>query len=310
MRKFEEKVQLSQFSNYKIGGPAEFFFEAKSADDVGWAAGEAKKRGLKIFILGGGTNLLIKDKGVKGLVLKPNLNSLEADEETVMAGAGVLMEKLLGFTISKGLSGLEWAGGLPGTVGGAVRGNAGAFGGELKDCIKEIESFDIENSKKITRKREECEFGYRNSIFKKLNGQEIILSAAFALKNGAPEEIKKSISEKIEYRKAKQPLEYPNIGSIFKNVPVELVPKEILPKCADVVKQDPFPIVPAARFITLAGLKGKHSGGAMISPKHGNFIVNVSGAKASDVENLIGLVKKEIQSKFGIELEEEIVRVG
>jgi len=310
MREFQKNVLLSQFSNYKIGGPAEFFFEAKSADDVVWAAGEAKRRGLSIFILGGGTNLLISDDGVRGLVLKPNLNFLESEEETITAGAGVPMEKLLGFTVSKGLSGLEWAGGLPGTVGGAVRGNAGAFGGETKDNIKEVASSDIENSKKNVRNREECDFGYRNSVFKKQDGKEIILSVVFALKKGVPEEIKKLISEKVEYRKARQPLEYPNIGSIFKNVPVELVPKEILEKCADVIKQDPFPIVPAARLITLAGLKGTRSGGAMVSQKHGNFIVNVSNATAADVKNLIELVKREIKNKFGIALEEEVAIVG
>jgi UDP-N-acetylmuramate dehydrogenase len=310
MHVFQEKISLAQFSNYKIGGPAEFFFEAKSADDVEWAVREAKSRKLDIFILGGGTNLLISDDGIKGLVLKPNLNFLEADEETIMAGAGILVSKLLGFTISKGLSGLEWAGGLPGTVGGAVRGNAGAFGGEMKDKIKEVESLDTGSFKRNKRNKKDCEFDYRSSIFKKLNGREIILSATFTLKKGAPDDIKKSISEKVEYRRARQPLEYPNIGSIFKNVPVELVPKEILEKCTDVIKQDPFPIVPAARLITLSGLKGTRRGGAVISPKHGNFIVNVSGATASDVKSLIELVKKEIKNKFGIELEEEIVTVG
>ncbi len=306
MSKFQENVVLAKYSNYKIGGPAEFFFEAKNVDEIKWALGEAKKLKLKIFILGGGTNLLISDEGYRGLVLKPNIDFLKCEGTAVAAGAGILMPELLDFTAEKWLSGLEWAGGLPGTLGGAIYGNAGAFGGETKDNIKEVESFDVESAEGHRRNNKECEFGYRDSIFKKLNGREIILSATFSLKKGDSAEIKKAALSKIEYRKSKQPLEYPNIGSIFKNVPVGLVPKDILEKCADVIKQDPFPIVPAARLIGLAGLKGMRSGGAMISPKHGNFIVNVGGAKAKDVEYLIEFVKREIKNKFGVALEEEV----
>lgn len=313
MIKFRERVNLKDYSNYRIGGPADFFFEAKNPEEVALAAAEAKENGLKIFILGGGTNLLVGDEGFRGLVLKPSLNFLEVDGEIIKAGAGVPIAKLLDFAVAKGLSGLEWAGGLPGTLGGAIRGNAGAFGGEIKDSILEVESLDMDSGKVVRRSGAECDFGYRSSIFKTSgpstsSGQagEIILSAKFSLRKGKSDDIEKAIQEKIDYRKSRHPLEYPNIGSIFKNVPVEKIPEDVLSKCADVIKQDPLPVVPAARLITLSGLKGTTYGGAMISEKHGNFIVNVSGAKAADVLYLMGVIKKEIKSRFGVELEEEV----
>ncbi len=306
---FKKDVNLAEYSNYKIGGPAKFFFEVKSVEETEWAVKEAKRRGLKIFVLGGGTNLLISDEGYDGLVLKPAVRFLKCDGTAITAGAGTLMSELLDFAAEKGLSGLEWAGGLPGTLGGAIRGNAGAFGGEIKDSVGSVMSLRIGDLKQVTRDKNECKFGYRASIFKESSGEEIILSATLRLNNGEAAEIKKIIREKIDYRLSRQPLEYPNIGSIFKNVPVELVPKDVLPKCADAIKQDPFPIVPAARLIGLTGLKGAKHGGAMISPKHGNFIVNVGDAKAADVKNLINLIKEEVRKKFGIKLEEEIMEL-
>lgn len=309
MPKLEEHVSLAKFGSYKIGGPAKFFFEAKSAADAVWAVGEAKKLGEKIFILGGGTNLLISDEGFAGLVLKPNIQFLRTEDETIQAGAGVSMSEFLDFAAGRGLSGLEWAGGLPGTLGGAIRGNAGAFGGEIKDSIAEVASMKISDMRRATRDKERCRFGYRTSVFKERGGEEIILSAKLRFKKGVAADIKKAMQEKIDYRQNRQPLEYPNIGSIFKNVPVEAVPPEVFKDCSDVIKTDPFPIIPTARLIKLAGLKGKKYGGAMISEKHANFIVNTGGATAADVKYLIGIIKKEVKNKFGIALEEEVQMV-
>ena len=310
MVKFQKNILLSQFSNYKIGGPAKFFFEAKSVEGVRWAVGETKKQKLDIFILGGGTNLLINDKGFNGLVLKPSLNFLElTNARTNKAGAGVLMTDLLNFTIEKGLSGLEWAGGLPGTLGGAIRGNAGAFGGEMKDSVAEVESFDIKTGKEIVRSGAECRFGYRSSIFKEKNNKEIILAATLKLKKGDPKKIKSAVQEKIDYRLLHQPLDHPNIGSIFKNVDLNKIPQALRPRFVSVVKNDPFPVVPAAYLISKAGLAGVSHGGAMISPKHPNFIVNVLKSTALDVKTLVNLTKKTVKKKFKINLEEEITEV-
>jgi len=176
---FQDKVILSRHSNYKIGGPAEYFYAADKVEKIIRAVEKAGQEKLPIFILGGGTNLLISDNGFAGLILKPDIKLLKSDGILVKVGAGILVSDLLDLAASKGLSGLEWAGGLPGTLGGAVRGNAGAFGGEIKDCIKEIVSLDISGKKPIIKKRnnKQCRFGYRDSIFKQLNGKEIILEA-------------------------------------------------------------------------------------------------------------------------------------
>jgi len=304
--KFLENVPLAQYSNYRIGGPARYFCEASNEEEIRAGVLFAREQRLKLFILGGGTNLLIDDAGFNGLVLKPSLMQLEAHSDIVTVGGGVPVADLLKFTIAHSLSGLEWAGGLPGTVGGAVRGNAGAFKGEIKDRIVRVESFDVETLQTISRENAACQFGYRSSIFKEKNGREIILSARIRLEKGEPETIAAGIQDKINYRLERHPMEYPNIGSTFKNVELALVPTIWRDAVAKVVKVDPFPVVPTAYLISEAGLRGTQHGGAQVSQKHPNFIVNLGGATAKDVKFLIAVVKQRVFEKYGITLEEEI----
>jgi UDP-N-acetylmuramate dehydrogenase len=320
MPRFKENVSLSKLSHYKIGGPARFFFEAKSEKDVRWAVAEAKKRKLPIFILGGGTNVLISDAGFDGLVLRPNIRDIKVKGTTITVGAGMSMANLLKAAIIRSLAGLEWAGGLPGTVGGAIRGNAGCFGGEMKDNVVSVRSFDVKTMKLVTRTRRQCAFAYRYSIFKKKNGTEIVLSVTLALAKGNKKEIATVVKERIAYRTERHPLEHPNVGSIFKNVPLHAIHKKGSEKYKKAlresalafrgsrfsVKSDPFPVIFAAKLISESGLRGVSAGGAMISPKHTNFIVNVLGARSADVMDLIVLTKAEVDRKFGIHLEEEI----
>ncbi|MEK7192455.1 MAG: UDP-N-acetylmuramate dehydrogenase [Patescibacteria group bacterium] len=309
---FKPEVSLTKYSNYKIGGLARQFCHAKKVDELAAAIQKARKEKLPVFILGGGTNLLINDEGFNGLVLKPELSVLKANGNLVKVGAGVSMSELLDYLIAKSLSGLEWAGGLPGTVGGAIRGNAGAFGGEIKDNVQEVVSLDISGKtpKVVKRSNAECKFGYRNSIFKMRDGTEVILEAVLSLgKVPDKKAIRQAIEEKIKYRKERHPMEYPNIGSIFKNVDLKNVPKKVQAQFAAKIKNDPFPVLPTAVLIAETGLKGVSFGGAMISPKHPNFIVNVLNAKADDVKQLIGLVKSRVKNQFGIKLEEEIIYV-
>ncbi len=320
MPKLQENIPLSKFSNYKIGGPARFFFDAKSEDEVRWAVKEAKARKLPVFILGGGTNLLIADEGWNGLVLRANIQFMKVKGAMIEAGAGIPMAELLTFAANKSLSGLEWAGGLPGTLGGAIRGNAGCFGGETKDVVASVRSFDTKTMKVITRRAGECRFAYRNSIFKKKNGSEIILSATLRMKKGKKKDIVQAMQEKIAHRKERHPLDYPNIGSIFKNVPLEEVHKKgsapyrkalqagtvVFRGAHFSVKKDPFPVIYTAKLLSESGLRGVSYGGAMISPKHPNFIVNVLSAGAPDVKGLITLAKAQVRSQFGLTLEEEI----
>jgi UDP-N-acetylmuramate dehydrogenase len=306
---YRENVPLSQFSSYRIGGPARVYCEAGTVDAVSEAVAEARRRGWRLFVLGGGTNLLIDDHGFDGLVLRPNLRVLEAEGTRVRVGAGVLVAEMLEFLVEHRLAGLEWAGGLPGTVGGAVRGNAGAFGGEIKDIAVEVVSLDMATLEVLTRANAECGFGYRNSVFKERPG-EIILTATFGLREGDPAEIARVIEERKEYRRKRHPLEYPNIGSIFKNVDLKRVPEAVRELCAHVIKVDPFPVVPTAFLLSEAGLKGLRHGGAMISPKHPNFIVNIDHACSGDVRALVAEAKRTIEERYGVRLEEEIQYVN
>ena len=306
MIKIKKKVPLSKYSNYKIGGPARYFLSVKNIQELKEVVKWVKNNKLDFFILGGGTNLLIPDDGFSGLIIKPDFKTISFSGSRVRIGAGVSISDILKKTIQKKLSGLEWAGGLPGSFGGAVRANAGAFGGEIKDNIESVESFDLVSEKIIIRKNSACRFSYRNSIFKEKQGREVIISATVKLEKGDSKKIQESINEKINYRKERQPLEYPNIGSIFKNVDLKKVPPKFRKVFARSIKQDPIPVIPTARLISECGLKGISFGGAMISPKHPNFIVNVLDAKASDVLELMNLIKIEVKKKFNIVLEEEV----
>jgi UDP-N-acetylmuramate dehydrogenase len=306
---FRENVPLADFASYRIGGPARVFCEAKSVEEARAGVAEARRRGLRLFVLGAGTNLLIDDHGFDGLVLRPNLRSLEAEGSRVRVGAGVLVAELLEFLVAGSLGGLEWAGGLPGTVGGAVRGNAGAFGGEIKDVAVQVESLDATTGELRVRTSAECGFGYRNSLFKQ-RPEEIILTTTFALRPADPANIAHVIEERKQYRRRRHPLEYPNVGSIFKNVDVRLAPEPVRQMCSGVIKVDPFPVIPTAFLLSQANLKGLREGGAMISTKHPNFIVNVDHAHSDDVRRLIQRAKQTIRERFDVNLEEEIQYVN
>ena len=299
----EKNVVLAPLTTFKIGGPAQYLFEAKTTEDIKEAIGAATKIGMPFFILAGGSNILVSDEGFKGLVIVIKNTDWSIDGMKVHAGAGVSVSTLVTETGKRGLSGLEWAGGLPGSVGGAIRGNAGAFGGETKDNLIEVEILD-ENNKVRMISNKECEFGYRTSVFKKKNW--IILSATFKLKEGDTEEIKNVAAKNIEYREKRHPLEYANAGSMFKNCDVKNIPSEIQEQFKDVIKVDPFSVLPTAALIDAAGLKGMKEGQAQVSEKHPNYIVNLRGATAKDVLSLVKKVKTVIKDKYGVELQEEV----
>ena len=308
---FKENVPLASYTNYKIGGPAKYFCEPSTTGELIEAIDQAKKINEPIFILGGGFNLLISDKGFNGVVIKPSVKKLEADSENIVTvGAGVLVSEFLDFCLEHSLSGWEWAGGLPSTIGGAIWGNAGAFGGETKDSVLEVKSYKAESGELKTRSGGQCEFNYRSSIFKSAEKNEIILEARLQLVPGNREELEKAITEKRQYRENKQPLEYPNCGSVFKNVAVEKIPKETLEQFKGKVKQDPFPVLPTAVLTAAAGLREYRVGGAMVSPKHSNFIVNIGNATAADVLAVMSKIKEVIKEKYGVELEQEVIFVG
>jgi UDP-N-acetylmuramate dehydrogenase len=295
----KRNVLLKNYTTFKIGGPAKFFFEAKNKDEIIKAILAAKKSKLPFFILGGGSNLLVADKGYKGLVIKCQMSNVKCQNQnsnlkTIYAESGVRLSELIKISLEKSLEGLEWAVGIPGTVGGAVRGNAGAFNSSMAEIVKSVEILEIQdykNKKHILKVKkfsnENCQFGYRDSIFKHKKNL-IIISATLQLKKGNKKEIKNKIKKYLEQRKKTQPLGFPSAGSIFKNPPGKF----------------------AAELIEKCGLKGKRIGNVKISDIHANFIVNLGKGKAKDVKKLIDLIKNKVKKKFGIVLEEEIQFLG
>jgi len=310
---FQENVSLSTYSNIKIGGEARYFAVCTTQEELEAALSQAKRDDLEVRILGGATNILINDSGISGLVIKPDIKGIEAvGHDQLRVGAGVSVAQLTAYATQNALSGFEWAGGLPGTVGGAIWGNAGAWGGEIKDNLVEVTSLNMATLKVITRNNIEAHFSYRSSIFKEQIaahplGGEVILSAVFQMKPGDQATIAALTKEKEQYRINKQPLEYPNIGSIFKNTDIKKVPEAVVARFKEKIKSDPFPVLPTAVLNAAAGLKGRRVGGAMLSEKHSNFIVNAGGATAADVKELMGIIAETVKKGFGVELEQEII---
>ncbi len=301
--KAQANVLLAPYTTFHIGGPAKFLFTAHTKEDIREAVKAAQKVKLPFFILAGGSNLLISDQDFPGLVIHVQNTRYKIQDTNLYAEAGVQFPAIVEETGERGLAGLEWAGGLPGTVGGAIRGNAGAFKGEVKDNIIEVEALDQNgNIKRVSRRQ--CQFSYRSSIFKKKDW--VVLSATFALQKGDRAAIQGVAQDHIRYRQERHPLEYPNAGSIFKNVDLKKLPKQFHKEVEQVVKIDPFPVVPTAYLIAQAGLKGLRVGDAQVSEKHPNYIVNLGHAKSKDVLLLIEKVKQRIKEKYKINLEMEV----
>lgn len=317
MYNLQQNISLRDYSNFKIGGNAKYFLDVTSLDKLieglkYWheISKDFKEDEKRIFILGGATNVLFPDEGLNCLVIKNSIDFIDLKENVLTVGGGTLMSRLLDYCIKEGLSGLEWAGGLPGTVGGALRGNAGAYGGETKDNILEVESVNLDTLEVKKRSKRECDFNYRTSIFKTKATNEIITFIKFEVTNREKEEIKNLIEDKINKRKLRHPLEYPNVGSIFKNVPISKFSKEVLRELSQYIKDDPFPVIPTAKLSFLAGVSGKTVGDAQLSTKHTNFIVNLGNAKATDVKKLIQIVQKAVKERFGVDLEVEIMFIN
>jgi len=299
MNGLKENISLAKFTSFNIGGRAKYFFEGNNKREIIKAVSLAKQEDLPFFILGGGSNLLVDDKGYQGLVIKIQNSGLKIQKENsnfkVAAGAGTSLSLLVSNAAENGLSGLEWTVGIPGTLGGAIYGNAGAFGKSMKDIVKEVEVFDAKDLQVKIYSLEDCRFDYRESIFKK-DKNLIILSAVLELKKGEKKEIENKMKRYLSERKKKQPMGFACAGSVFKNPSFAQTSRRFMTDRE----------LSAGELIERCGLKGRSIGGAKISEKHANFIINLGKAKFSDVRRLIDLIKKRVRSKFGIELEEEL----
>jgi UDP-N-acetylmuramate dehydrogenase len=277
---------MRQFTSMKVGGPADSLLFPRNVDELSEVIRCARRKKIPFLILGKGTNLVVRDKGVRGWVISliQGMKKIQIDGEVVEAEAGLSLQRLIQFSIQKGLTGLEPFFGIPGTVGGGLAMNAGAWGAELKDVLLSM-TFMKEDGEIVERSRSRLRFSYRKLI---LPPSWIILKGRFQLKRGRKEEIFERVKSYSEMRKKKQPLDYPSAGSVFKN------PKE----------------GPAGRWIEEAGLKGFRIGQAMISDRHANFIINLGKAKAEEVISLMELVEKKIYEEKGISLEREVKVVG
>ena len=287
--KIYKSFKLAHFTTFKIGGRAEFFCIPRSANDIKSAIKFAEEKNLKKFILGGGSNVLISDKGLNGLVISVNkLNKIWIDRNFLITEAGAEIDKVSYYALKKSLSGLEFAGGLPGSIGGAVYMNAKAYGSSMSEIVHSVTVID-KKGKIIKLKNKDIGFSYKNSIFMN-NGDLFIYSIELKLSKGDKKKIKELYNKNKNDRKLKGQYDFPSAGCIFKNdYELNLV---------------------IGRLIEEMGLKGTRIGDAMISYKHANFIINKGHAKTEDVKRLIELVEKKVFEEKGIKLHREIRLLG
>jgi len=286
--KVEENISLAPYTSARIGGPADMLITASSSDELAEIVSTLWEQGLSFFMLGGGSNVLVSDKGVRGITVLNRAKAVRFEngsQPKVWAEAGVVFSNLANRCASKGLSGLEWAATVPGTVGGAVYGNAGAFGGDMSGNLRWAEI--LTEAGRAQWPVEKMKYGYRTSVLKRGEVKAVVLSAELSLKIATKEEVAVKIEQFSERRKSTQP-PGASMGSMFKNPTGDY----------------------AGRLIEAAGLKGTRIGSAEISPVHGNFFVNHDQTKASDIRALIELVQKTVTDKFGVKLELEVELVG
>ena len=277
---------MSRHTTFRVGGPADVMFLPESGEQVARALAAAQALGVPAYVIGNGSNLIVRDGGVRGLViaLGEGMGAILRDGGIVTAQAGASLARVAAFAQSEGLSGLEFASGIPGTLGGGCAMNAGAYGGQLSDVLIDAEVLMGGTLKTLTR--EEMQMGYRTT--RPLREGGVVLSARFALTEDDPEAIAGRMRELNARRRDKQPLNHPSAGSTFKR------------------PEGHF----AGALIEGAGLKGRSVGGAQVSEKHAGFIVNAGGATAADILALIRIVQDEVKARYGVALETEVRVIG
>lgn len=278
---------MSRHTTFRIGGNAEYFLTPETPEQLTMLLHELKRAGMPYFILGNGSNLLVSDGGIDGAVISlyKKMADIRCENTEIYAQCGALLSRIAAVALKNELTGFEFASGIPGSLGGAVCMNAGAYGSEMSGVIKSVEYMDADGNTGV-RYAEECEFGYRKSIFA-IRG-EIVLGCTLALEKGSATEIRAKMNELTEKRVSKQPLDKPSAGSVFKR------------------PEGHF----AGGLIEQAGLKGYTVGGAQVSEKHAGFIVNTGGATAADVLALIKHIQKTVFDMSGVMLEPEVKMIG
>lgn len=280
---------MSAHTTFRIGGPADRFVPVETKEQLSAVLRFAQDAGIPCLLLGRGSNLLVSDKGIRGAVLQLGGEfkqiALQEDGRSILAGAAASLRQLCEFACERGLSGLEFAFGIPGSVGGAVYMDAGAYGGEMRDVVRAVTHM-TRAGELVTLPKEALEFDYRKSRY--TGGDEVIVSAEYELCPGEPAAIREKMAELLSRRREKQPYDLPSAGSVFKR------------------PQNGY----AAAMIEECGLKGRRVGGAQVSEKHSGFIVNVGGATCGDVLKLIDMVEEEVFRQTGTKLEREVRVTG
>src|SRR3989338_808375 len=305
-KSIKKNYDLTALTTFKIGGRADFFVIAKNKQELIEAISWAKIKKLPIRFFAGGSNILITKKKIRGLVIKISGEEYSVKGDIISAWAGTGLSKLAGIAVGLGLSGLEWALGIPGSVGGAVRGNAGAYGSDMSKQVAEVEAYDISKGRLVKFKNCGCGFSYRHSIFKQ-NRNLFIVNVKLKLSRGQTAGIKNLVKNNLFNRRRTNPKK-PSAGCIFKNLEYTKLIKENRQLAEDLAVKGLFKggKIGAGYFIDQLGLKGRARGGAKISERHANFIVNTGKASAEDIIDLINLIKKKVNSQYKINLEEEI----
>ena len=278
---------MSAHTTFKIGGAADILITVRTIDELQTAVNACKASDIPVMILGNGSNLLVSDNGIEGAVitLDGDFKEITVDGDTITSGAGAKLSRLCSVALENSLTGLEFAYGIPGSVGGAMYMNAGAYGGEMKDVALSVTALTPDGEIREVP-AEDLQLGYRTSAFK-TNG-DIILFSKYKLEQGDQTAIKAKMDDVMDRRKTKQPLEFPSAGSVFKR------------------PEGAF----AGTLIEQCGLKGKTVGGAQVSEKHAGFIINIGGATCDDVMGLVKLVQDTVKAETGYFLEREIIRTG
>lgn len=281
------KEPMAKHTTFRVGGPADYYLIPQNVEQVRAVVALCKENGIPYFILGNGSNLLVSDEGYRGVVIQifRNMSTITVDGDVICAQAGALLSTVAKHALNNSLTNMEFASGIPGTLGGAVTMNAGAYGGEMKDILTEVTAL-TEEGEVVVLKAEELELGYRTSCIKTRN--YIVLEAVMKLEKGDKEKIQARMDELKEQRVTKQPLEYPSAGSTFKR------PTGYF----------------AGKLIQDAGLAGYTIGGAQVSAKHCGFVINSGNGTAKDIMDLIRYVQKSVYEDAGVELETEVKMLG
>lgn len=304
----KENISLKNFNTFNVGGKAKYFVKVDNHDDLVQALKWAKDKKLPVYIFGGGSNLLISDDGYHGLIIQIASKKIVVNDQEVICDAGALLQDLINTAIDHSLNGICKLSGIPGSVGGAVRGNAGAFGTEIKDVLQETTILNKQTYEIKKLSNDDCNFSYRHSFFKD-NPEWVILAATFKLTIGQKHELLKKSQNTLDQRNKKQIQDIKSAGSTFINPTItdQKIIEEFEKESGTKSRGNR---VPAGWLLDKVGLRGHKIGGAATSPMHPNYFINTNNATSADIVKLIELSKKKVKEKFNIDLQEELQYLG